>query len=167
MQTRLLAVLDRQLEPCLRMLDLTVEACPDDLWLRDDGSGFIFWHHVYHVTFFVDYWIRDDYGRGVDFRSMNFDRDLPVGLDRRSSAHLTRDEARDYVRRVRNKTRRVLEALDDGDLLAPVVSNNTTTYLDVILGQIRHVQHHVGQLNRVLDENRSQPVSWIAHNERG
>jgi uncharacterized damage-inducible protein DinB len=157
-------ILKRSFDPSLEMLQVLVEKCPEGLWL-DDRVGFPFWQQVWHVAFFIDFWLREDYSRGAEYRVMTFDKDLPVELDRRSDEHLTREEAAEYLKRLQEKADRFFSSLDDARLLEPIVEGRPVTYLDVIIGQIRHIQYHVGHGNCILKSSGAETSGWLAFNE--
>jgi len=162
--TRHVAILRRSFDPSLKMLRVMVEKCPPGVWL-DAGAGFPFWQQVWHTCFFVDFWLREDYSKGAAYRVMTFDNDLPVELDKASEEHLTKEEALEYLERLQEKADRFFESLDDERLLQPVVEGRSLTYLDVILGQIRHIQYHVGNGNRMLKSRNAETSGWLAFGE--
>ena len=155
-------IIKRSFDPSMEMLQGVVDNCPEDLWF-DDSIGFPFWQQIWHVLFFVDVWLREDYTRGVPYRV--FEKDLPEDLAKRSDDHLTQAEAREYLARLKDKTERFFSQLDDDKLLAPIVEGRPNTYLDTILGQIRHIQYHVGHSNCLLKSREADTSRWVAFNE--
>lgn len=45
--------------------------------------------------------------------------------------------------------------------MEPCVLFEEITKLDVILMQVRHVQHHIGYCNGILNSNHVEAVKWV------
>lgn len=159
----LLEIVKRQFDPSFEMLSLLVDQCPDVVW-RVEEAGSPYWQQVYHTTFFVDFWLREEYSQ-VEYRSMIFTKDLSCELDQPSKDWLTRDELKEYLGKIREKMGRFFGRLEDEKLSSPIVAGSGFTYLDAIAGQIRHIQYHVGQCNTILGGQGLEAVGWIAYNE--
>lgn len=166
MNNPLVNVAKRQFESSFLMLQELVDLCPDDVWLRTDGS-IPFWQQIYHASYWVDFWLRDAYD-GSEFRSMIFDEGISFDLSSQSHvAYLTREQAKEYLLIIHSKAERIFQKLDDHFLATPIMENRYDfTYADVIIGQIRHMMYHIGRCNFMLKDNRSPTVKWIAHNEK-
>jgi len=57
--------------------------------------------------------------------------------------------------------RNFFDELTDGRLLEPCVLYEEITKTDVILMQIRHVQHHIGYCNSILNSNHLETAKWL------
>ena len=163
MGTAIVSILKRHLDPCFEMLRRVMDRCPEELWL-EDGQGSPFWQQIYHVVFYVEHWLREDYA-ARQFRSVVFEKRVSPDLGRRSPDHLTKAELKDYLARVREKVDRIFAALDDDRLSAPIRPRSRNTYHDAILGQIRHIQHHVGQCNAILRRSGARTAGWLGYGE--
>ena len=157
------AILKRQFDPSFEMLCRIVEQCPEEVWHKEE-VGSPFWQQVYHTTYWVDFWLREEY-RQAEFRSLIFTKDVSFELDKVSRECLTQDESKEYLGRVQEKLGRFFEMLDDDKLRSPIVEWSGFTYLDAIISQIRHVQYHVGQCNTILGFGGLKAVEWVAYNE--
>lgn len=147
----------------MEMLRRVAERCLDDLWL-DDSWGSPFWQQVYHVVYYLDYWLREDYS-SRRFLSLAFDKSLSADLGRRSPDHLTKIEFMEYLAKAEKKVERIFAALDDERLSRLIRPRSRSTYHDAILGQIRHIQHHVGQCNAILRRAGTRTVGWLGYAE--
>jgi len=65
-----------------------------------------------------------------------------------------------YLDYVSKKSLLLIGSLDEKSTLQPSALYDKWTNLDVILEQIRHIQHHLGYLNRVLLKCNIKPVEW-------
>jgi histidine triad (HIT) family protein len=160
----MVSILKRQIDPVLEMLAQVIDRCPAQLWL-EPAAGSPYWQQVYHTIFFVDFWLRHEYRKGVDFRSMTFDKKLMVELDQPSPNHLTQTELAEYLVRVRSKLDLFFAELDDASLLSPIVPTSDLTYTDAIVGQIRHVQYHMAQCNTILGQHGVEAAGWLGYRE--
>ncbi len=156
-------IVKRQFDPSYEMLYQIVDHCPDNVWLREE-AGAPYWQQAYHTTYWVDFWLREEYSQ-AEFRSLIFNKDLSFELDKASRDCLTREELKEYLRKVQEKLGRFFEKLDDEKLRSPIVEWSGFTYLDAIVSQIRHIQYHVGQCNTILGKQGVNAVEWVAYNE--
>lgn len=178
-------VLKRHFDPTFEMLSQIVTHCPDELWCSGPPPPPV-WQQLYHVMYYIDFWIRDDYeepSQGADqavgvpaanagadarapsqFLSMTFDKGVSFDLAKPSTDHLSREELSLYLERLRRKTEHFFESLRDDQLLQPVAAWTCFNRHDVILSQVRHIQHHVGCCNAIL-ARAGQSIGWLPENE--
>ncbi len=154
-------VLRRQLEPALQMLSDIVEICPDSTWL-DARSGRPFWQHVIHALTSVRFWFRE---ATHPFSPPDFGRGPVPDLDQTPAFPVDRETVRDYVQTIRNIVEVFFETLNDDGLLAASSIYDKSTYADLVLGQIRHLQHHTGYLNCLLQTGGAKPAKWQGYEE--
>jgi hypothetical protein len=154
-----------QFESCFRMLTKLVEVCPDDVWYGS-FNGVPFWYQVYHVVYFIDYWLRDDYTKD-DFLVMLFDERIPPEFEHEvdNSLAVSRDDIKKYLAKIHVKTSRIFDTLDDSRLARPVLDQDNYTYLDVIMTQTRHIMYNIGYLNGILRSKGLEESDWWAYNE--
>jgi hypothetical protein len=157
-------LLQRHFVPTYDMLSRLVDHCPAELWDAPCG-GYAFWHLVYHTAYWVDYWVRTDYS-GAPWQSMTFDdKDVTFELDKPFTDILTQAELAAYLAAISAKVDRFFDELTDVDVLGPIVERSDLTYGDVLLMQVRHIQHHVGLCNAILREHDAEAVPWLADSE--
>jgi hypothetical protein len=156
-------ILTGQFEAALAMMKQCVEACPLELWEGKIAND-TFRQVAYHTLFFVDLYLtpneeafslRDLHHRGGDERSPT------------PSAGLTKDETLDYVMLCRQKMIETLEAETGESLEGPSgFSYRRISRGELHVYNLRHVQHHVGQMSaylRRVDESLSNPkaLPWV------
>ena len=147
-----------QLEAALCMLSECIEKCPLEHWegkIANDSFRQI----VYHTLFFTDLYLspnetgfqlRDIHARGGDERTS---RDPSIGL--------SRDESLSYVALCRRKAIEVLGS--ESDELLGRVSGFSWLQMsrgEALLYNLRHIQHHVGQLSAFLRKLTDDTSSW-------
>ena len=157
-------VLRRHLEPTLEMLGQTINACPDELWdARDKGPPF--WQYAYHALAGVDFWLSDS-PKTFAFPSFHT-REALIESGETPAGALSRQQIEAYLEQVTAKSWALLDRLTPATLLQETeFAGRPWTTADRILVQIRHVQHHVGQLNAALKGAvGGAPPGWVGFNE--
>ena len=155
-----------QFDSSFVMLETLVDVCHDQIWY-DNFNDLPFWYQVYHVAYFIDYWLRDDYDGG-DFRCMIFDDRIPPEFEHEvdRALSISREEMKEYLKRIHTKTTRIFNLLDDEKMAATVLEGQTHfTYTDVIMTQIRHIMYNIGYLNGILRSSGAEESDWYAYNE--
>ncbi len=154
------ALIWRQLGGAVDMLGRAMEACPDDLWARDLDE-LAFWFQAYHALFYLDHDLHD---AGTPFASAPFDvheyeaRVVPPPF---AEAYAKADLLA-YRARAAEQARAVLADIGAGrDLRLLGCDRLEAEPLEVVLIQLRHVQHHASQLNAMLRREGVEPPRWV------
>jgi hypothetical protein len=161
-------ILWRQYSAAFDMLERAIRACPDDLWCGPAGppqwneSGVVgFWHLAYHTLFFHDFYLS---------RSLEpFSPPEPFGLEELDPEGLLparaymKPELLAYLAHGREKCRATLAALTDER--AEEVCEYPWLRLsfgELLLNNLRHVQHHTAQMNLLLRQSTQAAPRWVA-----
>ena len=160
MDTTSRTALWRQFGAAIDMLDSALHACPEPLW-GDRTREPQFWYLVYHTLFYLDLYLSeslDGFSPPPPFTLTELD---PAGVmpDR---VH-TREELARYLQHGRAKCRARIEALTPEEAGRRVPFD----WLDLSFGELlvynlRHVQHGVAQLNLILRQDTGSAPPWIA-----
>jgi len=148
-----------QFGAAIQMLSNAVDACPEKLWnQKNDFSDF--WYIAYHVTFWLDFYLTalpDDYIPYKDFGMSEHD---PEGI--LPERVFSKEEITDYLDHCMAKCKSVLNNLDE------VKGNELYTFgtltlprFEMMLYNMRHVQHHTGQLNLLLRQQAGSAPKWV------
>ncbi|AIQ47342.1 hypothetical protein R70723_16685 [Paenibacillus sp. FSL R7-0273] len=156
MSDRMVAVLRRQFEPSLEMLQQLVDAGPDALWLDAKQK---YWKHIFHTATSMKFWFRLQ--KEEEFIIPDFGRDITEALDEDCTDYPTKEEMKTYIQEIAGIARTFLDQLTDDNVMEPCVLFAEITNMDVVLMQIRHVQHHVGYCNSILNSNSLKAVEWV------
>ena len=134
--------------------------CPDEVW-SDQTREPQFWYLVYHTLFWLDYSLSespDGFAPPAPFGLEEFD---PAGVvpDR----VYTKAEMQIYLEHGRQKTRAAIFGLTDekAQTRFQYFSKNFSI-LELMLYNMRHVQHHAAQLNLLLRQDGAEPPSWVS-----
>ena len=142
-----------QFGAALDMLENAIRACPDGLWSDPskkpqwrsrDVVGF--WYVVFHTIFFLDFYMSDSAAAFLPPAPFTLDELDPAGLlpDR----PYTKEELLKYLDYSRAKARAVFDKL-------------TGERVELLLSQMRHLQHHAGQLHLLLRQNIDSAPRWV------
>ncbi len=141
------------------MLDNAVAACPEELW-NDRSQTPEFWYVAFHALFFLDFYMAaspDGFAPPPPFTLAELD---PEGAH--PERPYTKEEIRAYLRHGRETCRRSIEAISDEHSREPTgFLDGSLTALELMLYNMRHVQHHAGQLNLLLRQKTQSAPRWV------
>jgi hypothetical protein len=158
----LTAILKRQLDCSLQMVAEAIELCPDDAW-ADDTRHAPVWEQLYHALFWFNAWLRD-WSKPIVYPEFHIAEALEI--KHRTGSIIDRKQMLGYLAKVRADYEVFLAGITDRTLLAPGTAfGREWTTADRILGQVRHIQHHVGYLNAILSADRGVRVHGVGYGE--
>lgn len=153
------SVIWQQFGAAIDMLENALLACPDELW-SDRSQRPELWYVVYHTLFFLDLYLSDSVEGFIPPVPFNLDELDPAGL--MPERPYTKDELHTYLEHGRRKCRATIEALTDEKARQRCsfewvdVSN-----AELLLYNMRHVQHHAAQLNLILRQKTDSAPRWV------
>src|SRR5215510_11473417 len=158
----------QQFGAAIDMLENAMHACPDDLWSNaDEKPAWVkksvvgFWYVVYHTLFWLDFYLSESEQGFVPPAPFTLDELDPAGL--LPERPYTRDELQRYLDHGRKKCRAAIEALTDEKAHAQrKLSSGEVCGAELILYNMRHVQHHAAQLNLLLRQTIDSAPAWVA-----
>jgi len=154
-------IIARQFEPAFRMLRNLIESCPKALWSQKNIEPPI-WQQFYHVLYGLDYWFS---GSKEAFIAPQFGSGVSSVLGESSEGVIEQAELAGYLNFIMEKALNFISELAEDKLSAPSAMYAKWTNLDVIMEQLRHLQHHIGYMNRVYLKCKIQPVEWEFYEE--
>jgi hypothetical protein len=155
-------ILRRNLRPTLDMLSNAVHSCPDDVWDAADETAPI-WQQAYHTLFWLNAWLRD-WNR--EFEPPAFHSDAARDLVRGAVPALSRSQIEGYMGQVYSGCEAYLDSISPDSLTEETEAfGQKWTLADRIVGQIRHVQHHVGSMHSILKRKSGKTPGWLGFNE--
>ena len=155
---RLSTVIERQFDPSFSMLEGIIDNCSKAIWSQKNISP-QFWQQVYHVLYGLDYWFSKS---EQDFLPPEGSENLSPDLGEISEKTADKEWMKNYLNEVRAKVENYLENIDDEQLLQVSPLYKKWTNFDVLLDQLRHLQHHIGFLNLLLRKCGSTPAAWYS-----
>ena len=144
-------------------LEKAILACPDYLW-GDRSRRPEFWYTAYHALFWLDLYLSDEPDAFAPPEPFGLEELDPAGIlpDRVYS----KQELLDYLGHGRARCREIIENL--GREKAEQVFEFGTIKLSVaelLLYNMRHVQHHAAQLNVILRQTEDSAPRWVRRGE--
>ena len=154
-------IIVRQFEPAFRMLRALMDNCPKALWSQKNIEPPI-WQQFYHVLYGLDYWFSKT---RETFVAPQFGSGINSVLGEPSTGVIEQTELLGYLDFVMKKAMDFIEEVPEEDLAVSSALYAKWTNLDVMLEQLRHLQHHVGYMNRVYLKCKIRPVEWEYYEE--
>jgi DinB superfamily len=146
-------------------LENAIGACPDELW--GDRSRFHeYWYLVYHTLFFLDYNSSESVEGFAPPEPITLSELDPEGGP--PERVYTKDEMRRYLEHGREKTRSRIAEMSDEKSSGPrrLGSRSQGSELELLLYNMRHVQHHTAQLNMILRLETDSAPGWVGKAKR-
>ena len=153
-------ILWQQFGAAIDMLENALLACPEKLW-GDRSQKPEFWYTVYHTLFWFDLYLSDSVEGFAPPAPFNLDELDPRGLI--PERVYTKDELHTYLEYGRQKCRARIEALTDEKTRQRFRFEwMDVSFAELLLYNLRHVQHHVAQLNLMLRQATDSAPGWVA-----
>jgi hypothetical protein len=154
----------RQFGASLDMLQNAIYACPDEVW--GEKAGFQeYWYMAFHALFWTDLYL---HGPIEGFRPPE-----PYGLEELDPSGVfperiySKQELTTYVEHCRSKLRRILSGLtDEGAAEIITHGKRSMSFEELLLYNMRHVQHHAAQLNLLLRQSGNSVPGWVSINSK-
>jgi hypothetical protein len=161
-------VIGRQFAAAIQMARSAIQACPDNLW-DDRKEGTPFWHLAYHALFYTDFYLSKDENsfqpRKYYEEKANFlpgDYQEYGGIVTTPKKAFTRNQLLDYADHCLGKCQETFDRLTDKRALERCgfwwYELNVGEFL---LNNLRHTQHHTGQLILLLRRRADIGIDWF------
>ena len=152
-------IIKSQYRAALAMLGEAITSCPDALW-DDQGSKNPFWQIAFHVLFFTHLYLQPN---AREFAPWNKHRDGYESLGRRprppQREPYTKAQVLEYLALCQSQ---VEERLSFADLEARSGFDWLPfTKLELQFYNVRHIQHHTGQLADRLRTKEGIGIGWV------
>ena len=151
----------QQFGAAIDTLERAIRACPDDLW--DDGREppQLFWYSAYHCLFFLDHYLsetEEGFRPPAPFTLSEMD---PAGI--LPERTYTKDEILAYLDHGRRKCHARIHALDEEEAHRRCgFAMRDLTNAELLLYNMRHVQHHAAQLHLLLRQKTGSAPTWVS-----
>lgn len=147
----------RQFGASIDMLENAIKLCPTHFWDTEKK----FWYISYHCLFWLDYYLTlnpNEYAPPYPYTTSEFD---PEGsLPDRT---YTKEELLSYLEYGRQKCHDLVFNLTDEISNSHWVNEyKDYSVFEIILYNMRHVQHHSAQLNLLLRQEIDDAPKWVS-----
>ena len=156
----------QQFGASIDMLINVISNCPDDYFKKNRR----FYYLAYHSTIFLDYYLTlppKEFSPTLTFTSKPVEHRPAESIGNMIPDEIfCKEQLIDYLVRSRFKCRNLIESLkdehkfeerfvegdEDGDM--------NYSILEILLYNMRHTQHHIGQLNLMMRQDLDQHMNW-------
>jgi len=160
MDTSMKTIVWQQFGAAIDMLENAMRECPDDLW-SDRSMRPEFWYVVYHTLFWLDLYLSgpvDGFAPPAPFTLEELD---PEGL--LPERPYTKSELQAYLEHGREKCRSAIDGLTkERGSERFRFGWGEASYSELLLYNMRHVQHHAAQLYLMLRQQIDSAPGWVA-----
>jgi len=141
----------------LDMLENAINMCPDEHW----DTALDFWYLSYHCIFWTDYYLTPEPSKFEPPKPFTFSEFDPTG--KKPDRTYTKTEVLGYLEHCRQKANQLIRELT-ADRLNDRWINEYKNYslLEILLYNMRHIQHHSAQLNLVLRQTINNAPTWVS-----
>jgi hypothetical protein len=146
----------RQFGASVDMLGNAISLCPEEVWDTEKK----FWYHAYHCVFFLDYYLT--------LPPLGFAPPSPFSLsefeDRMPERTYSKNEVLGYLSLCRTKCRALISTMSDEVAESRWINESQTmdySVFEILLYNMRHVQHHAAQLNLLLRQEIDDAPDWL------
>lgn len=145
-----------QFGAAIDMLENAIQRCPERVWQAEKA----FSHQAFHTLFFLDYYLSPNpvgFAPPANFRYSEFGDEPPQGI-------FSKAEILDYLLFCKNKLEQLLADLTGETAESRWINESKTmdfSVMEILLYNLRHVQHHVGQLNLMLRQQVDDAPPWV------
>ncbi len=148
------------------MLENAISLWPEEYWETDKK----FFYNAYHVLIFLDYYLtipwRQDYSSPLPFTiTEKADRPDEAIDDVLPDRIYSKTQLLDYLQAIRKRCHLLIANLTEEKLKERWVEEDGDmdySVLEILLYNMRHVQHHAAQLNMLLRQKIDQAPGWVA-----
>jgi hypothetical protein len=150
----------QQFGASIDMLENAIKMCPEMLWDNDKK----FWYNAFHCLFWLDYYLSIEpskFSPPIPFTLSEFD--TSGALPNRT---YSKQELLKYLQINREKCYQLISNLDD-ELMNTRWINEYKNFsvFEILLYNMRHVQHHAAQLNQLLRLSIQDAPKWVSKAE--
>jgi len=157
MQNTTKELLWNQFGASIDMLENAILMCPIEFW----NTKKKFWYNAYHCLFFLDYYLTLnplDFSPPEPFTDSEFEDKFPERV-------YTKEELISYLSSCRKKCRSLVMNLTDEMADQRWINYSRTmdySVLELLIYNLRHVQHHAAQLNLILRQDIDAAPEWVS-----
>jgi uncharacterized damage-inducible protein DinB len=152
-------ILWNQFGGSIDMFENAIKACPDDVW-GDRSHEHEYWYIAYHTLFWLDFYLSESPDGFSPPEPFNLDEMDPAGII--PEQPYSKEEMLSYLLHCRNKLRSRIENMTEDKASARFKFNwMDFSITELMLYNMRHVQHHGAQLNLILRQKTNSAPGWV------
>ncbi len=147
----------KQFGASIDMLENAILLCTDELWDSENN----FWYYAYHCLFYLDYYLTLDPKQfspppGYSLSELAISGGMPDRV-------YSKEELLSYLRHSRKKCHDLIASMTDEIANSQWVNEyRSYSVIEILLYNMRHVQHHTAQLNLLLRQGIGNAPRWVS-----
>jgi DinB superfamily len=152
-------ILWNQFGAAIDMLENAIAECPEEVWgnIKDYQE---FWYLAYHTLFWLDFYLSDSPDNFTPPSPFTLSELDPEGL--LPERIYTKEEMLNYLSLSREKCRNRIGTLTDETAKKIFWFGSVNLpFSELLLYNMRHVQHHTAQLNLLLRQKTESAPGWV------
>ncbi|RDC56521.1 DinB family protein [Pedobacter chinensis] len=140
----------------LDMLENAINMCPDEHWETESD----FWYLSFHCIFWTDYYLSTEPHKFEPPKPFTFSEFDPAG--KKPERTYTKPEVLDYLEHCRLKANRLISELTPNRMNDRWINEyKNYSLLEILLYNMRHIQHHSAQFNLFLRQTIDNAPNWV------
>jgi hypothetical protein len=141
----------------MEMLQNVIKTCPKSVWLGTSNYAYLAFHTVFWTDFYLS--VNPDFFEPLSpFTLSEFDTHSNNKKELYSQKQIL-----DYLVYCRKKAESFIGALNPETInLRWKNDYKDYSYLEIVLYNLRHLQHHTAQLNLLLRSNTNTAAAWVS-----
>lgn len=147
----------KQFGASIDMLENAINMCPADFWDTEKK----FWYNAYHCLFWLDYFLTLEPSTFLPPKPFTLSEFDPSGV--MPERTYTKEELLSYLHASREKCHQLIKGLTAEEIVNQRWINEYRNYsvFEILLYNMRHVQHHAAQLNMLLRQEINEAPKWV------
>ncbi|KQS27015.1 DinB family protein [Dyadobacter sp. Leaf189] len=155
----------QQFGAAINTLGNAIEHCPEAVWQSKKRFFYIAYHSIVLADYYLTIPAPEEFHSVLPFSFTEPD-EIPDGVvgDMVPDKHYTQPEMLGYIEEVRAKLRDVVFSLSEEKVSERWVEPSGDmdySVLEILLYNLRHVQHHAAQLNMLLRQEANMRSEWV------
>lgn len=152
-----ITILKKQLSTAFIMVQNMIHNTPDSIWNQKKG-GYVYWQQIVHAITGSLYWLRTD---NSQFTEPYSELMIYPELEKDPENELTKQQVLNLLDQAIQLAEVFFHHIDENRLLESSKIYEKTTNLAVVLGQIAHLNYHIGHCESILRDKGVSNIKWI------
>lgn len=145
----------------LEMLENAINMCPSEHWETEINFGYI----SYHCIFWTDYFLSTEPKTFEPPATFTLSEFAPTS--KKPEEKYTKSEILSYLEHCRQKANRLITGLTIESLNNRWINEyKNYSLFEILLYNLRHIQHHTAQLNLLLRQSINNAPSWVSQSKK-
>lgn len=146
-----------QFGACIDTLENAINMCPEKHW----DTELNFWYVSYHSIFWTDYYLTIEPSNFEPPNPFTLSEFYPSG--KKPDQTYTKNELLVYLEHFRQKANQLISILTIEKLNERWINDyKNFSLLEILIYNIRHIQHHSAQLNLLLRQTINDAPPWVS-----